>query len=298
HGVLSACPTVDIFAGQRVEEATPTSLLIEDGTRLKGRIVFDGRGPKATPDMELGFQKFLGLEVEFEAPHGLTVPTIMDATVPQTDGYRFVYVLPFTDRTALIEDTYYADGFELPRDALREEITRYALGKGWRIKRVLREEDGILPIVLDGDIEAYWARLRGGPAPIGLRAGLFNPITGYSLSEAVRLADKIAQSAAPTTPLLAAEIERYAKQRWASHRFYRLLNRMLFKAAAPDQRYIVLERFYGLPTDLINRFYAGDNHLGDKIRILAGKPPVPILNALKALPAKKQGHMVEEGLLG
>ncbi|MEM9989429.1 MAG: lycopene cyclase family protein, partial [Pseudomonadota bacterium] len=66
HGVLSACPTVDIFARQRVEEATPTSLLREDGTRLKGRIVFDGRGPKATPDMELGFQKFLGLEVEFE----------------------------------------------------------------------------------------------------------------------------------------------------------------------------------------------------------------------------------------
>ncbi|MEJ0065044.1 MAG: lycopene cyclase family protein [Caulobacteraceae bacterium] len=70
---------------------------------------------------------------------------------------------------------------------------------------------------------------------------------------------------------------------WKGRAFYRLLNRMLFRAAQPDQRYKVLERFYRLPAPLIERFYAGDATLGDKLRILSGKPPVPIGRALGCL---------------
>ena len=300
--VLSRQSGIDIITGQPVMSATPDALVLRNNQSLHGQIVFDGRGPMATPDMSLGFQKFLGLEIEFEEPHGLEAPIIMDATVPQTDGYRFVYVLPFTETTALIEDTYYADGYQLPREALRDEIMAYAARKGWRVKSVLREEDGILPIVLDGDIDAYWQRLEGAPAPIGLRAGLFHPITGYSMAEAIALADHIANAIAQTPKVQTADmsrvIEAHAKSRWKQHSFYRMLNRMLFRAAEPQQRYIVLQRFYGLPIPLINRFYAGQNNWADRFRILAGKPPVPIGAAIKALPANKTGQMVEEGLLG
>ena len=45
----------------------------------------------------------------------------------------------------------------------------------------------------------------------------------------------------------------------------------------------MLERFYRLPTPLIERFYAGEATLGDKLRILSGKPPVPIGRALSCL---------------
>jgi len=66
------------------------------------------------------------------------------------------------------------------------------------------------------------------------------------------------------------------------------LNRMLFRAARPDQRYRVLERFYRLPQPLIERFYAGETTLADKARILSGKPPVPIGAALTCLV--ERGH--------
>ena len=63
-------------------------------------------------------------------------------------------------------------------------------------------------------------------------------------------------------------------------KFLRLLNRMLFRAAKPEQRYKVLQRFYGFSEGLIQRFYFEHLSKWDKLRILVGKPPVPIHKAL------------------
>ena len=54
-------------------------------------------------------------------------------------------------------------------------------------------------------------------------------------------------------------------------------------AAAPQNRYRVLERFYRMPEGLIERFYAGRSTLADKARLLAGKPPVPVTKAAQVL---------------
>ena len=62
-----------------------------------------------------------------------------------------------------------------------------------------------------------------------------------------------------------------------------MLTKMLFAAARPEQRYRMLERFYRLPQPLIERFYAGRSTPADALRILAGKPPVPISSALASL---------------
>ena len=65
-----------------------------DGRRLTAPLVIDARGPRRSRRLVLGWQKFLGQEVRLAAPHGLARPIIMDATVSQLDGYRFLYVLP------------------------------------------------------------------------------------------------------------------------------------------------------------------------------------------------------------
>ena len=62
-----------------------------------------------------------------------------------------------------------------------------------------------------------------------------------------------------------------------------MLTRMLFGAAEPRSRYRMLERFYRLPEPLIERFYAGRSTSADALRILAGKPPVPIGAAIASL---------------
>ena len=58
---------------------------------------------------------------------------------------------------------------------------------------------------------------------------------------------------------------------------------MLFRAARPDQRYRILQRFYALDERLIERFYAARSSGYDRLRILTGKPPVPVMAALKTL---------------
>jgi lycopene beta-cyclase len=206
----------------------------------------------------------------------------MDATVVQLDGYRFVYVLPIAEDRLLIEDTRYSDAPALDLLRLAADIEAYATAQGWRVVETLREETGVLPIALAGDIEAYWAEA-GSHADAGMRAALFHPTTGYSLPDAARQAEAVATLGELTTAAARAAIERMSKAAWRGRAFYRLLNRMLFRAAEPDKRYKVLERFYRLPQPLIERFYAGEATLADRARILAGRPPVPIARALASI---------------
>ncbi|NBB17205.1 lycopene beta-cyclase CrtY [Caulobacter sp. SLTY] len=267
--------------GTPVVSLTADSVTLADQTVLTAAAVIDARGPSGGDALVLGWQKFLGQEVELTAPHGLTRPIIMDATVDQLDGYRFLYVLPQSPTRLLIEDTRYADGEALDRDELRQDLNRYATDRGWTIGEVLREEDGVLPIALGGDIDRWWDDTEG--AAVGLRAALFHPVTGYSLPDAARLADQVATLPVLNTETVRAHVEAHSKATWDKRGYYRLLNRMLFRACEPDQRYRVLERFYRLPQPLIERFYAGQAGLGDKARILIGKPPVPVSAALRVL---------------
>jgi lycopene beta-cyclase len=55
---------------------------------------------------------------------------------------------------------------------------------------------------------------------------------------------------------------------------------MMFEVAEPANRYRVLQRFYRLPWGLIERFYASRLSLRDQLRILVGKPPIPMAPAL------------------
>jgi lycopene beta-cyclase len=281
HQVVSAAVEPWALCGVTVGAVSDGRVDYSPDFHIEAPCVIDGRGPAPCPHLALGWQKFLGRELELEAPHGLTRPVIMDATVDQLDGYRFLYVLPLSPTRLLVEDTRYSDGGDLDRAALEAAIAAYALAQGWRIKAVVREEVGVLPIALAGDIDAHWRAT--ATAAVGLRAALFQPVTGYSLPDAARMAEEIARLPVLTTASVRACVEARSKRLWRRRAYYRLLNRMLFRAAKPDQRYRVLERFYRLPGGLIQRFYAGRIGLADKARILIGKPPVPVPDALKVL---------------
>ncbi|NYE25998.1 lycopene beta-cyclase CrtY [Pigmentiphaga litoralis] len=267
--------------GVAVTDVTPTSVRLATGQTLTAAAVVDGRGPRASEHLALGYQTFLGQEVRLAQPHGMTAPIIMDASVPQGGGYRFVYVLPFGPDRLLIEDTHYVDHHRLTDDILRANVTEYARSKGWTIAEVIREERGSLPIILAGDTDAFWADIGQQPTT-GLRAALFHPTTGYSLPHALRLAWRLAALPDLRAPALFAAIRDEARQEWRAQGYFRLLNRMLFLAGRSDDRWRVMQRFYGLSEGLIRRFYAGRLAPHDKLRILVGKPPVPVAQAMKA----------------
>lgn len=283
HQVVGAAIGEDAWLGADVAQVADTSVTLADGQTIRAPLVIDARGPRPSRELVLAWQKFLGRQVRLAAPHGLERPLLMDATVPQIDGYRFLYVLPLAPDRLLIEDTRYSDGAALDTVAIGREIDEYAAAKGWRITATERTEAGVLPIALAGDIDAYWRGAESGAPPAGLRAVLFHPTTGYASPDAARLADAIALSPTLSSPAIGRLVEGTSKALWKSRAYWRLLNRMLFRACDPAERYRVFERFYRLPEPLIERFYAGELRLADKIRILSGKPPVPVGRAVACI---------------
>jgi lycopene beta-cyclase len=235
---------------------------------LRGRVVVDARGPDrgASQVPQAGFQKFWGREVGLDRPHGLAHPMLMDATVEQIDGFRFLYVLPLGPDRLLVEDTYFSDRPYLDGDVLRARIDAYIAARGWQVTRVYREESGVLPLPWHMQLAAPTA-----PLVAGYQGGWFHPVTGYSFPLAVRLASFVA--ARPADALFGAELDTLARGHRKQLGFALRLNWMLFRWFAPQRRYHVLERFYRLPEPTIRRFYALELTALDRARILVGRPP-------------------------
>lgn len=167
------------MTGCKVLAASCHAVVLADGRRVQARGVIDTRGAGDLSLLDLGWQTFVGRELELEAPHGEDAPVIMDATVAQEGGYRFVYTLPLSPTRVLVEDTCYAAARTLDREAAAARIAAHAAARGWRVAAVAREETGALPVVMGGDFEGYWQSGGHNVAKAGVRGGLFHPATGY-----------------------------------------------------------------------------------------------------------------------
>ena len=270
--------------GTKVTRIASDGIELAGGERIGARGVIDARGPQgAMPGLELGWQKFVGIEFAAASPEP-DCATVMDACLPQLDGYRFVYVLPFGPDRVLVEDTYYSNDAELDREAVSGRVRALAAERGL-LGSELRQEAGVLPILIGGDPDRFWPA-DDPVARLGLAGGFFHATTGYSFGLALRLADELARLPGEFG---SAELARWTRARflrhWRETWYFRLLNRMLFHAAKPGERWRVFAHFYRLPAERIARFYAGELTPIDRLRILSGRPPVGIGAALKALLA-------------
>jgi lycopene beta-cyclase len=281
-------PASSLMLGREVKAVSPRLVVLDGAQRINAGGVIDARGPGDLHHLDCGWQKFTGQLLQLSEPHNLTKPIVMDATVDQHDGYRFVYVLPFGMDKLFVEDTYYSDKPHHDPRILRQRLAAYADEKGWKVERILREENGVLPVVMGGDLESYWNSGSGRTAKAGARGAFFQPVTSYSLPDAVRNAIFIAEQPDLDGDKLNLALRQRAEKHWRKGRFFRMLNRMLFRGADGADRYKILERFYRLDPGLIERFYAGNTTVGDMARILSGKPPIPIGRAIKAIWSKKR----------
>ena len=280
--VRSALGNRQYRLGANVTEVGPGHVIV-DGKRIEAGCVIDARGPGPMTGIELGWQKFVGRVYRFPALHQVTRPVVMDATVPQLDGYRFIYMLPLGQTELLIEDTYYSSSPLLDQERIGTRLDAVARQQqGGDEAEIISQETGVLPVVIEGRLEDLWPKADAVPR-LGLRGGFFHPTTGYSLPDAAANAMALAEQGDLSAFAVALMLRARAQRLWTKRRFFQLLNRMLFRAAEPDERYRVLEHFYRLPPAVIQRFYAAELTQLDKLRILSGRPPVGVVRALSAL---------------
>lgn len=288
-GLHAMLPPEAILADTPVAGLDAAGVTLADGQRIDARAVIDCRGLQPSANLNGGWQVFLGHHIRTHTPHGIDRPMIMDASVHQHavvgggGAYRFVYILPLSADELFIEDTYYADSPELDEAALAARIDAYCAFHGLE-GDLIGSETGVLPVITGGNFAAFQAEHRiDGVARAGARGGFVHPLTSYTIPFAVETALTIARSADLPGSELAEMLDRRARSHWRATGFYRLLGRMLFDAAVPDQRWRIFQRFYGLSPNLIERFYAGRSTTLDRARILCGKPPVPVGRAVSAL---------------
>jgi lycopene beta-cyclase len=261
--------------GRRIVELGQTHILLDGGERIEAEGVVDARGPGPGPVSTLpGRNSSAG---PIAAPPRMAASARSSWTRKWTGGR-----LPFRLHIAVQPDR--ADGrghllfdFARPgRAGIGNLLDAYVRAQGWPEAEVIEEETGVLPVLLGGEIAALWPASEPQVARLGLRGGFFHPTTGYSLPDAVRNALLLAEQRDFGSKALHALFRKRAAALWEERSFFQLLNRMLFRAAQPPERYRVLEHFYRLPVPLIARFYAAKLTPLDKLRIVSGKPPVPI----------------------
>ena len=279
-------PQEAIRTGSRISAIDAGGVTLESGERIAARSVIDCRDFSPSHHLRGGWQVFAGQAIRCTAPHGLAAPLIMDADLPQHGAYRFVYALPLSETEVFVEDTYYADSPVLDRALLEDRIAAYCAAQGWA-GEVVEREAGVLSVVTGGDAAAHRALFATPGVALAGGRGLFtHPLTSYTLPFAAETALAIARVATLEGPEIAAMIDTRAAEHWRATGFYRDLGRMLFQAAEPEQRWRIFAHFYRLPDPLIARFYAGRATALDKLRVLTGKPPVPIGRAVSALLGK------------
>jgi lycopene beta-cyclase len=132
-------------------------------------------------------QYFLGFEIETEEnyfdPH---LVDLMDFRLEQVDEVRFVYILPFDRRRALVEFTVFAAqriSTEECESILRDYIARKLSLPNFRILKV---ESGAIPMTLEAASKFPPPELNSVIETIGGAAGMVKASTGYSFQRNLR----------------------------------------------------------------------------------------------------------------
>jgi len=268
-----------------VSELSESKIILANGITIEGSVVLDARGFNREAHFKsTGWQKFVGFEIETENSHNINQPTIMDATVEQTDGFRFFYVLPYSKNKILVEDTYYSNNPHLNAATIENEIARYIRTLGITNYKITTKESGVLPIPLNDS----YLRIKGKLPKIGMRGGFFHPTSGYSLPFSASCAEQLAAQIFYAKHVHADLFENCRQSVYRSRmtlfksaKFLIRLNRMLFRAAAPERRWHVLSQFYRKDMRTISEFYSGRLSLKTKLAMITGSPPVPLFRGLK-----------------
>lgn len=250
------------------------------GGPVRCNLAFDARPLRLPPEAPPGevrlLQHFRGCTVRTERPaFDPATVTLMDFDLPDP-GPHFVYVLPYDDRTALVEDTWMtatAGGVDYDRGIdgwlRRAGIERWA---------VLDEERGVLPMTTER-LSPPGRRV----IPIGLRGGAARPSTGYAFLSIQRTAAELARQtlARPGPP----HVEPHTA---TTQRLDRIFLDHLARApqSAPD---LFLSLFSDAPADAVVRFLS---EVGTAADILA------VIRAAPALPFARAALRQARGLLG
>jgi lycopene beta-cyclase len=194
--------------------------------------------------------------------------TLMDFRINQQPGTSFVYVLPVSDRQALVEYTLFTESLLSPEDydkGLREYCSRFL---GLTQYRVLEEEFGVIPMT-----NKQFPGQRDGIIQLGTAGGQTKASSGYTFQFIQKQSDRLAKA------LLNKEEKLPIKRDPWRFRFYDdTLLYVLHHRLYPGDK-VFTRLFQRNPASRVLRFLDNESSLGEELRLLASLPTLPFLKA-------------------
>ena len=259
----------DTLAGVRVRT--------EAGEEYTASYAFDSRPPRITPQPEkyrYQVQHFVGWEIETARDvFDPAVMEFMDFRGAQHHEARFIYVLPFGPRRALVEYTLFS-AQPLAKAEYEAHIADYlhnTLGLAAADYRIEAEEVGAIPMT-DHPLPA---RVEKHIINLGTRAGRAKPSTGYAFrriqAQSARLAAALAATGQP--PLDPTG------DKWQFRLFDTLLLDIM-QRRGETTRDLFRQLFERNPVGRILQFLDEKTSWADNLRIMNSVSPGPFMRSI------------------
>jgi len=219
-------------------------------------------------------QHFKGWEIETEQDvFNPNLPRMFDFRVPQQDEMRFVYILPFNPRRALVEFTLFSAN--LLEDSQYDEVLRGYITHVLGLKefQIIQVENGVIPMT----DQPFPRRAGTRVLNIGTRGGRVKPSSGYAF---LRIQH---DSAAILHSLLQHGHPFAIEESPARYRLYdSILLQILYRQGGLSES-IFTALFKNNPIQRVFRFLDEEAPLLENIALMASLPAWPFLRALLKL---------------
>ena len=171
------------FLKEEVVSLSPAGTGVQVTTNLSGTFnasyVFDSRVESGPSNQSILNQIFIGIRIKVSEP--LFDPKkwgLMDFETRPSNGFDFIYTLPFTNHEALIEYTAYTTE-ERSEESLLQELQEFLRLKYGPIAYDIQfQESGKIPM----STRNFFSSVSPRHIPIGTAAGWTKPSTGYTFA--------------------------------------------------------------------------------------------------------------------
>ncbi len=277
HRLLANFPNVHFQQGQieRIDENDSAASVSIAGQTYTTDWVFDSRVLPGSITIDRSRyhdlkQHFKGYLVESEAPvFDPHTPTLFDFRVQPHGDMRFFYVLPFSERKALVEFTLFSARL-LSEEEYHSELKdylKYTLAVG--PYSILEQESGIIPMT---DLP-FPRRLGKRIMAVGTLGGRVKPSTGYAFARIQKDSDAIVASLVDQGHPFAVPTGS-ARYRW----FDRTMLQVMYRGG-DEMGDIFTQMFRRNSIQRIFRFLNEENTWSEDIRLLSSLPVWPFLKA-------------------
>ncbi|GAB4222848.1 MAG: lycopene cyclase family protein [Gammaproteobacteria bacterium] len=213
-------------------------------------------------------QHFLGLECEFDRElENPEQAILMDFRVDQSQGLCFMYCLPFSSHSALLEITYFSEKI-LDEESYLKQINDYCMKYIGSIKQIKHREFGVIPMEV-----SKMPPMSNNIIYFGTKGGCTRPGTGYTFQTILKHAGELAQAIIENKPWQPCYFKKW--QLLVDDIFLDAL-----KCNPPDKTQIMLVNiFKKLSPVMAERFMMNNHSLSDMIQIGACMPKKMLLKS-------------------